>query len=78
MKTGMTANDNGYEYKELDREKIWVICEDCELLRSFDGKAVKAEFTAAPAPSIVVPASTGAMRFVIFGSAGQRLNRCYT
>ncbi len=51
MKTGMTANDNGYDYKELDREKIWVICEDCEILRSFDGKAVKAEFTATPAPS---------------------------
>lgn len=51
MKPGMTANDNGYEYTELERERIWVICEDCELLRSFDGNAVKAEFIAAPAPS---------------------------
>jgi len=51
MTNAPTANDNGYRYAELERKKIWVICEDCELLRSFDGNAIKTEFAATPAPS---------------------------
>jgi hypothetical protein len=44
MKTGMKANDNGYDYRELDRKRIWVICEDCQLLRMFEGERVREEF----------------------------------
>lgn len=44
MTNAPTANDNGYRYAELEREKIWVICETCQLLRMFDGEMVRSEF----------------------------------
>lgn len=44
MTNAPTANDNGYRYAELEREKIWVICETCQLLRMFEGEVVRSEF----------------------------------